>query len=290
MVTQTLMRFELSPKGPFSLGQSIGFAGGFMPMGQSGQGSHLHLAFVPSGSEDAVGACVREESGAVVVTSSAAVSSEVERMLSLDLDACELAAVGLRDPVVGRLLEWYPGLRPVLFTSPFEAAVWAVLSTRVQMRQAARVRERMALELGTAVDIHGDVRQAFPAPSRIGALSSFPGLFGRKPEYLRELAAAAGMGLLDAERLRALPAAVALARLKRLPGIGEFGAELVLIRGCGAPDVLPSAERRVLAAAALAYGWSEPSYERMAEAAEAWRPFRSWVSFLLRKAYADGRL
>ena len=30
--------------------------------------------------------------------------------------------------------------------------------------------------------------------------------------------------------------------------------------------------------------------ERMAEAAEAWRPFRSWVSFLLRKAYADGRL
>jgi DNA-3-methyladenine glycosylase II len=75
-----------------------------------------------------------------------------------------------------------------------------------------------------------------------------------------------------------------------LPGIGQFGAELVLIRGCGAPDVLPKAERRVLAAAALAYGWEEPSVERFAEVAERWRPFRSWIAFLLRKAYADGRL
>jgi DNA-3-methyladenine glycosylase II len=290
MTTGTLMRFELSPTGPFSLERSIDFASGFAPFGQSAHGSHLHLAFVPEGSEEAVGVCVRQEGEAVVVESEEQVQDAVSRILSVDIDASGLAAVGAADPVVARLLSWYPSLRPVLFATPFEAAAWAVLSTRVQMRQAARLRSRMADELGTPVSIHGDVRQAFPAPSRIASHSSFRGLFGRKRDYLRELAAAARAGRLSASRLRSLSPEAALAELRRLPGIGEFGAELILIRGCGAPDVLPRAERRVLAAAALAYGWPDGSYDRFAAAAEAWRPFRSWVCFLLRKAYADGRL
>jgi len=290
MTTGTLMRFELSAQGPFSLEQSIQFAGGFMPFGQKEQGSHLHLAFVPEGSDEPVGACVRQEGATVIVESEQPVDDAVSRILSLDVDATGLAALGAADPIVARLLAWYPGLRPVLFATPFEAAVWTVLSTRVQMRQAAAVRRRLADKLGTPVSIHGDVRQAFPAPSQIASLTSFRGLFGRKPEYLRELAAAARAGRLSAAHLRSLPPEAALAELRRLPGIGEFGAELILIRGCGAPDVLPKAELRVLAAAALAYGWPEASYDRFAEVAKAWRPFRSWISFLLRKAYADGRL
>src|SRR5439155_23583660 len=123
---------------------------------------------------------------------------QVLRILSLDVDASGLDVVAARDPLVARLLLAYPGLRPVLFTTPFEAAVWSVLSTRVQARQAGRVRDRMAEELGEGVDIHGDRRQAFPAPSRLAGLESFPGLFGRKPEYLRELAAAARAGPLAA--------------------------------------------------------------------------------------------
>ena len=53
MVTETLMRFELSPKGPFSLEQSIQFSGGLLPFGRSGPSGHMHLAFVPEGSEEA---------------------------------------------------------------------------------------------------------------------------------------------------------------------------------------------------------------------------------------------
>lgn len=290
MTTQTLMRFELAPKGPFSLEHSIRFAGGFLPFGPAGQHAHFHLAFVPERAEEAVGVCVRQESETVVMTSTAPVWEAVTRVLSLDLDTSRLGEIGAADPVVEKLLTWYPGLRPVLFSTPFEAAVWAVVSTRVQMRQAAALRLRMAADLGTAVSIHGDVRRAFPSASRLKSLSNFRGLFGRKPEYLRELASAERSGRLSAQRLRALPEDEALSELRQLPGIGQFGAELVLIRGCGAPDVLPKAERRVLAAAALAYGWEEPSVERFAEVAERWRPFRSWIAFLLRKAYADGRL
>src|SRR5438270_8473777 len=128
---------HLQPRGPFSLAASIAFAGGFVPAGQTGQSEHLHLAFVPEGEEHATGVCVTQD-----LICRGGPRPALERMLSLDIDATDFPKVGRRDPVIGRLQKLYPGLRPVLFASPFEAAVWCVLSTRVQARQARRVRVR----------------------------------------------------------------------------------------------------------------------------------------------------
>src|SRR6185437_13067090 len=94
----------------------------------------------------------------------------------------------------------------------------------------------------------------FPSPQQLAKLDAFPGLAGRKPEWLRSLAQAALDGQLDTARLRALPVADALADLKKLPGIGDFSAGLILLRGASAPDAVPSAEPRLARAVALAYG------------------------------------
>jgi hypothetical protein len=72
--------------------------------------------------------------------------------------------------------------------------------------QAARIRERMTAELGQPVAVHGDVRQAFPAPGRLAALEGFPGLFAGKADNLRALGEAAAVGRLDGAWLRASPA------------------------------------------------------------------------------------
>jgi DNA-3-methyladenine glycosylase II len=89
--------------------------------------------------------------------------------------------------------------------------------------------------------------------------------------------------LLDAARLRSLQTDEALTRLQELPGIGDFSAQLILVRGAGEPDLLPSKEPRLARAAALAYGLdSPPSQAELEELATAWAPYRSWVSFLLR--------
>jgi DNA-3-methyladenine glycosylase II len=209
--------------------------------------------------------------------------SEVERILSLDVDGSGFPAVGRRDRVIGRLQRRLPGLRPVLFVSPYEAGAWALISHRVRIVQAARLKARMSKAMGERVDIHGDIRHAFPAPGRLAALDDFPGLFGRKAEWLRGLADAALGGELDAARLRALAPEAAISQLKELPGIGDFSAELVLLRGVGVPDVLPKAEPRLRRAVALAYAREgEPSEEEVAELAERWRPYRTWVAVLLR--------
>ena len=226
--------FELVPRGPFALAAGAAFLVGFPPAAYRAAGDgHLHMAFVPDGEEAAAGVCLRQADGVVVgeVFGQAdpdAAREQVARILSLDVDGSGFPDVGRRDPVVGRLQARWPGLRPVLFFSPYEAAAWALIGHRIRIVQAARVKQRMADELGQAVDLHGDVRHAFPSPARLAALEGFRGLFAAKVENLRSLGEAAAVGRLDGDRLRALPRERALAELKRLPGIGDFSAELVL--------------------------------------------------------------
>ena len=66
-------------------------------------------------------------------------------------------------------------------------------------------------------------------------------------------------------------------------------AQLILIRAVGSRDFLPTAESRLRRAVARAYEIEEPAQERIEEIAESWRPFRSWVAFLLRVSLQDER-
>jgi DNA-3-methyladenine glycosylase II len=181
-------------------------------------------------------------------------------------------------------------MRPVSFLSPFEAGVWFLLAQRIRMRQAAALKARLRDALGERVDVHGDERVAFPAPARIAALDAFAGIPDVKLERVRGLAAAALEGRLDGARLRALAPERAAAELRELPGVGPFTADGIVIRGAGAPDHLALGEPRLGQAVARAYGLdAAPGPKRIAELAEGWRPFRSWVAVLLRTMLEDER-
>jgi DNA-3-methyladenine glycosylase II len=282
--------FELRPQGPFSLAASAAFLEGFSPAAHRAADAdgHLHLAFVPDGEEAAAGACLQQPEGVVAgeVFGQAdpdAVREQVTRILSLDVDGSGFPDVGRRDPVVGGLQARWPGLRPVGFFSPYEAAAWALISHRIRIVQGARIKQRMADELGQPVNVHGDVRHAFPAPARLAALEGFPGLFARKVDNLRALGEAAAVGRLDGAWLRSLPRDQALAELKKLQGIGDFSAELILLRGAGDPDHLPVHEPRLCRGAAIAYDLADPpDTEWLEQRSESWRPYRTWVVLLLR--------
>jgi DNA-3-methyladenine glycosylase II len=212
-----------------------------------------------------------------------AVQAQLARILSLDIDGSGFAQVAEADPVVAGLAARYPGLRPVCFGSPYEAAAWAVIGHRIRITQAAAIKVRIAGQYGQHLTVAGIPLAAFPAPSTLREVAGIPGLPQIKTERLRALADAALAGDLDAARLRAMPPADALAHLRTLPGIGPFSAELILIRGTGHPDLFPACcERRLHAAMADAYHLDNPGPGQLAELSARWAPYRSWVALLLR--------
>src|SRR2546427_299265 len=140
----------------------------------------------------------------------------------LDVDGREWPEVANRDPAVARLQTMFPGFRPVNWSNAYEAAAWCLISSRIAMRQAQTVKERMCRELGASVDIHGHRLYCFPGPEALIHLQTFKGLFGRKVEYLNGLGDAALGGEIDTETLRAMSHEKALETLQRLKGIGEI--------------------------------------------------------------------
>lgn len=280
----------ITPRGPFSLAAGTRFLEGFTPADHQGYAPDgvLRMAMPADDGRHTVGAALRQGGDGTVTADvsggaeEAAVTGQLARILSLDVDGTGFPAAVAADPVARGLVERYPGLRPVCFPSPYEAAAWAVIGHRIRMSQAARLKTGIARRYGEIVTVAGMELPAFPTPGVLRGLPEIEGLPAVKADRLRALADAALDGALDADRLRALPAPDALARLKELPGIGPFSAELILIRGAGHPDLFPTQEGRLHRAMAREYGLTDPSPARLAEVAERWAPYRSWVALLLR--------
>lgn len=134
--------------------------------------------------------------------------------------------------------------------------------------------DRMSRELGQEIDVDGHLLWTFPSPDRLAHLERFPGLFGRKVEYLNALGRAALAGELDTEKLRAMPREDSLKSLQQLPGIGAWGSELVRLRALSAVDEMPSQERRLLDAIRTEYGLaSEPDQAALERLAGKWSPY-----------------
>jgi DNA-3-methyladenine glycosylase II len=289
--------FEIEPQGDYSLEESANFIDAWhqAPSDGSSKGGHLHLAFLTDHDWAPVGLCITQSRTGTVrgevhgAADPVAVRKQVARILSLDVEGRGWPDVARRDPVIGRLQKMFPGFRPVNWSNAYEAAAWCILSSRIAMRQAQGVKDRMSRELGHDVDIHGHHMWVFPSPPRLAEMGPVRGLFGRKVEYLNRLGEAALAGRVDTETLRAMPRDESLAALRALAGIGEFGSQLVRLRALSAVDELPTTERRLLAALREAYGMPhEATLADLERLSEAWRPYRMWVCVHLRRMGGEG--
>jgi DNA-3-methyladenine glycosylase II len=264
-MTSGTRRFTIIPQGPFSLEDSALF--GFGQRDATGFDGAMRLAVCVDGDgyRRQVGIAVTQDADGAVhgeVTGDAelgTIQAQVARVLSLDHDARKFVTTGERDPVMARLLEAAPGLRPPLFYSPYEAAIWSVLSARRPARQMALVRDRLSEEYGTVFEVAGERLAALPAPQEMVGVEAFSGipktkLRRTKLRRMHGIAEAAHRGDLDMARLRALGPDEAMRDLQRLEGIGPFYSALIVIRATGFADVLPENEPKALALAGRLYG------------------------------------
>jgi len=214
--------------GPWSLATSRTFWEGFAPAALSRRADtqQLRTVFCVEGDWRRAEVAVTQagSTARVAVTGSGdleVAAAQVCRFLSLDVDARGWPDVARRDPVIAQAQARLPGLRPCGFHSPYEAAAWSVLSQRIRIVQAARLRDDL-------VGRYGD-DGAFPSPHVLRELDL--DLPGRKAEYLRAVADAALEGRLDGAALRSVDPDEAIRVVQEVKGLGPFAAELVVIRG-----------------------------------------------------------
>jgi DNA-3-methyladenine glycosylase II len=212
-----------------------------------------------------------------------ALRKQVVRAISLDHDGEAFHQMCLADPVLAKVHSRAPGFRPALFYSPYEAALWSIISARRARSQGIALRARMSEMYGAGFDLSGIRTLCVPTPSAVLEMDSVPGLPADRLPRLRAVAEAAQRGQLDAERLRSMSEEDAQAELQQLPGIGPFYSSLILIRSCGHADARSLGEPRSRAAIQAAYGVDhELSDAELLALAETWRPFRTWVTVMMR--------
>ncbi len=287
--------FTITPQGPFDIAAAQDFAAGFAP-GLGGDTSvteqGLLMTFPLEGGHESAAVDLRQESdgtlwGEVYGTSDVGrAMAQAAHSLSLDVDGSGWPEVGRRDAVIGELQARYSMIRPVCFSSPYEAATSFIISARISMRQGARIKAGMADAHGDAISLpDGRVVHVFPRPGVLLGIDMVPGLTTEKVRRLHALANVAMVGGLDTARLREMPADDALAALQRLPGVGPWTASAILMRGAGTPDTLPLDDAISRAAAQHYYELpAAPTDAEWLAIAEAWRPYRMWVTVLTHMA------
>lgn len=212
------------------------------------------------------------------------VRRQVARIFSLDFDATTYPEIAEGDPALRSVMDRFRGLRPLLFTSPYECAAWGIISQGISMRQAAALQHRLLEEHGDRLRLDGGEVIAFPTPARLLEIRSVPGLAAVKVERLHGVAAAALAGKLDPYRLRELGEEAGPESVRAIPGIGPFWSSAIYLRAAGVTDVFPSEPKSIAALAALKGLDHLPSRAELEALVEPYRPWRMWACVLLRVA------
>jgi AraC family transcriptional regulator, regulatory protein of adaptative response / DNA-3-methyladenine glycosylase II len=209
-----------------------------------------------------------------------AVIARVRRVFDLAVDPAALAGHLSHDPLLAELIAQRPGLRAPGAWDGFELAVRAVLGQQITVSAARLLGGKLTAAFGEALPqelrVEG-VSRLFPTPRALmdADIASAAGMPASRAAALRGLAKAATEDpLLFAPRG---DLAQAVARLRDLPGIGEWTAQYVALRELREPDAFPHGDIGLMRAIEKLEG-RRPSAAELNTRAEAWRPWRAYAA------------
>jgi AraC family transcriptional regulator of adaptative response / DNA-3-methyladenine glycosylase II len=220
------------------------------------------------------------------------VAERGRRLAGLDHDAGGAHAPLAADPVIGPLLADHPGRRVPGTWDAFETGVRAIIGQQVSVAAATTLSGRLAVRLGTSVAGLGafGLSHTFPSPERV-ADADLTGI-GLTPARAAAVVAFARAVAGDAVRLDGSVGLDAfVASVTAVPGLGPWTAQYLALR-MGEPDAFPITDlglRRAYEALRPAGALS------LAQAAEAWQPWRAlaaallWMAPLPRRVIVDVR-
>jgi DNA-3-methyladenine glycosylase II len=190
------------------------------------------------------------------------------------------------DPVLGPLAERLRGLRPPLAPTPFESLVTSITAQQVSLFAAFAVRNRLIRRFGATAGEHA---VAFPTREALAAAEEDEllglGFSRRKAAYAIGLARSD----LDLDELAALPDDEVKAKLRALPGIGEWTADWFLARHLARPQAWPAGDLGLRKAVSAFYGDDRRlSTEEVRTIGDRFDPFQNLTAHYLLTGYQTG--
>nr|WP_255775718.1 DNA-3-methyladenine glycosylase 2 [Microbulbifer sediminum] len=212
-------------------------------------------------------------------------NQRLRRLFDLDSDTGEIGQVLSADPLLAQQLQRLPGVRLPGAWDPFEYALRAILGQQISVAAATTIAGRLVERYGGRfVDTSGREWRLFPAAGQLAGVD-FEGLgvTRARAATLRAFVAAALEGQVDftetdLERW--------CSQLTALPGIGDWTAQYIAMRGLSLPDAFPASDLGILQA--LGEGGDRATPGAARARAEQWRPWRSYGALLLWQSLQTG--
>jgi AraC family transcriptional regulator of adaptative response / DNA-3-methyladenine glycosylase II len=206
------------------------------------------------------------------------VLARVKKVFDLACDPQAIAAA------LGALAEARPGLRLPGAFDGFEVAVRAVLGQQITVKAARTLAGRFVAAFGEPIETpFAGVQYLFPAPERIAALEPSEiaerGVIASRARSIVMLARTVAEGGLALDPGASVEET--LAKLRAVPGVGDWTAQYIAMRALSWPDAFPASDYGVL----KALGEKDP--RRALARAEAWRPWRAYAVIHLWKSLEE---
>jgi AraC family transcriptional regulator, regulatory protein of adaptative response / DNA-3-methyladenine glycosylase II len=183
-----------------------------------------------------------------------------------------------RDARIATTVDRLPGLRVPGAFDGFELATRAILGQRVSVRSATTLAGRLANRFGEPIETpFPGLDRLSPSAERLAEVDdrelSTLGIALPRATAIRTIARATARRELD---LQPGPDPdVAVAELQQYPGLGDWTAQYIAMRALRWPDAFPSGDLGLLRAAGVT------SPRQLRDAAEPWRPWRSYAAMYL---------
>lgn len=259
------MHLHAPVRAPFSFAQSLAFIGRFAPCRDAVVLDHDAVTTAVAIGGRAVPFTVRAAPAGLAIevaddlapAAAALVVERARQWLSADDDLTGFLAAAAGDhPAYRAVVAALAGLHHVRFLSLAEITVYAVLTQRTPIVQAARARQRFAARFGHPAVVRGVTLHAFPALDELVGLD-----VDELREVVRQPAKAAvlpgvirGVAALGEAFLRGAPYAAARDALLAIHGLGPFSAAMILLRGLGRMDDVPLDGKNFVEPARAVYG------------------------------------
>ncbi|HEY4240933.1 MAG TPA: hypothetical protein VGM88_14015 [Kofleriaceae bacterium] len=245
------MNIAIPTRKPFSFAQTVAFARRFPPcQADLVFGDESITAAVSVGGR-ALPMTIRGGRGLTVEVpddvddiSGALLAARASHFVGASDDLGAFYDAAQTDPAFAPLVRTLYGLHHLRFLTLEEIAVYCVLAQRTPVAMAARMKQKFLAAFGTPVAVGDRTLRAMPEFPELLALDE-----GEIAEVLRHPRKAAGIvsvvrgvAELGETFLRTAPYADARDALLAIHGVGPFSAAMILLRGLGRMDDLPSFE------------------------------------------------